>query len=83
LAIVFSCSSPKDTNKMMRLDVELFLQKLEPSQKRGLAADLSGAIYVADVPERFWYKTANDEAINKWLTEVLNQEALPEISLGI
>jgi hypothetical protein len=63
---------------MMRLDVELFLQKLEPSQKRGLAADLSGAIYVTDVPERFWYKTANDEAINKWLTEVLNQEALPE-----
>jgi hypothetical protein len=66
---------------MLRLDVELLLNKLDYVQALGLAADISGAVYRGSEGEdkRFWYETSTDTEVKSWLRCVLNQQQLPDM----
>jgi hypothetical protein len=64
---------------MLRLDVELLLNKLDYSTARALAADLSGALYNGEeTARRYWYKGAAEATIKDWLRVVLNQDPMPD-----
>jgi hypothetical protein len=64
---------------MLRLDVELLLEKLSHKEKRALVADLAVGLYSkADVDRRYFYIGLTHEELTVWLRHVLNQDPMPE-----
>jgi hypothetical protein len=62
-------------------DVEAFLNRISYEAARGLAADMSGAVYSGEESSRrYWYVKATEEEIKSWLRFVLNQEQMPDTS---
>ena len=64
---------------MLRLDVEVFINSLNHSAARGVAADLSGTYYGGEENSaRYWYRDKTESEIKDWLRAVLNQDQMPD-----